>query len=123
MVGKSNLRTKRISDLIAREIALILRTKASNKRFSLLTITGAKVSRDLRVAHVYVSILGDGTEAQKVKEDLAKAAGFFRGEIGRRLKLRFTPEIRFVHDVTVEKAHRIIERIDALEDHPNTEER
>lgn len=116
MKDKPGIRTRRIADLIAREIATILRTKAANLRFVMATVTGAKISKDLQIAHVYVSVYGDRNEIRLVMDELTRASGYFRSEIGRTLKLKFTPEIRFVYDQTVEKAHEIIRKIESMQD-------
>jgi len=118
---KSNMsrRARRISDLIAREVSNIMRTKSSNSSFDFVTITDAKISNDLRVAHIYYSVFGDDEEIRKTEERLDRAVGFFRGEIGKRLELRYTPEIHFVYDDTAETAQRIFSTLEIIEQEMN----
>jgi ribosome-binding factor A len=115
MKDKKSNRSRRVADQIAREISMIMLTKAANARFMKATVTHAKISSDLKIAHVYVSILTeDEKELQLILDTMNKAAGFFRTEIGHRLKLKYTPELRFVHDETIEYAQRIMAQIDEL---------
>ncbi len=115
-------RAERVADLIAREIAMMMHTESSDHRFLLTTVTGAKISSDLRVAHIYVSILGDESKIDETINHLKTSSSYFRREIGRRLKLRYTPEIRFVYDDTMERAQRIFSELDLLESRENSED-
>ena len=107
-------RKERVGDLISHEISMILRTKAADSRFDAVTVTGARVSSDLRIAHIYVSVLGDETARSKALKGLEQAARFFRGEVGRRLRMKYTPEIRFVFDEELERGQRIWQEIEQL---------
>jgi ribosome-binding factor A len=79
-----------LSDLIAREV------KDPRVREGLVTVSHVEVNRDISVAEIGVSILAG--DAAAVLAGLGKAAGFLRGPLGRRLKLRVAPELRFHHD-------------------------
>jgi len=72
----------------------------------IITVTEVRVSPDLRNATAFVMPLG-GTDTQKTVEALNRAAGYFRGELGRAVKMQFTPSIRFRADETFEEASRI----------------
>jgi ribosome-binding factor A len=72
----------------------------------IITVTEVRVSPDLRIATAFVLPLG-GAETEKTVEALNRAAGYFRGELGRAVKLQFTPTIRFRADETFEEASRI----------------
>ena len=88
-----------LADLIAREV------KDPRVREGLVTVSHVEVNRDFSVADVGVSILaGDATA---VLAGLVKAAGFLRGPLGRRLKLRVAPELRFHHDRSQAMASRL----------------
>ncbi len=110
-----SFRHRRVADMIAREVAHIMRTKAADKRFDSITITGAKVSKDLKVARVYYSVMKDEPKLREtIEQTLEKAAGFFRSELGSTLKMRYTPEIRFEYDQSIDRGHRIINEIEKL---------
>jgi ribosome-binding factor A len=72
----------------------------------IITVTEVRVSPDLRNATAFVLPLG-GSDTQKVVEAMNRAAGYFRGELGRAVKMQFTPTIRFRADETFEEASRI----------------
>ena len=95
-----------LSDLIAREV------KDPRVREGLVTVSHVEVNRDFSVADVGVSILAG--DAAAVLKGLEKAAGFLRGPLGRRLKLRVAPELRFHHDQSQALASRLREIV--LED-------
>lgn len=95
-----------LADLIAREV------KDPRVREGLVTVSHVEVNRDFSVADVGVSILAG--DAAAVLAGLGKAAGFLRGPLGRRLKLRVAPELRFHHDQSQALASRLREIV--LED-------
>ena len=76
-------------------------------RIGFVTITKAQVSKDLRQAKVYFSMIGNDEEKEKTMEGLQSASGYMRREIGKRLKLRYFPEITFKFDDSLEYASRI----------------
>jgi len=80
-----------------------------------VTVTGAKVTVDLRYADIYVSVLGDEEKRKKSMSGLARASGFIRSLIGKRIRLRHVPEIRFKLDeslIRAEKLDRLLEEIE-----------
>lgn len=85
-----------------REISDILQRQIKDPRVGFCTVTHVEVSNDLRHAKVYVSIMADETQRQNSMDGLKNAAGFIRREIGQRLSLRYTPEIRFIRDKSVD---------------------
>ena len=100
--------------MVAKEVATVLRTESHDSTFLLATVTGAKISSDLKIAHVYISVMGSSAERKSVFAKLEQATGFFRRRIGQSLKLKYTPEIRFVLDDTLERAERILSELEAL---------
>ena len=107
-------RADRVGAFIRAQLADVIRNKMSDPRLPLLTVTDARVSRDLGVADVYVSALADvdldaKTEAVAV---LNHAAGFLRSSIARRHDLRTTPKLRFHYDDLAEQAPRLDALID-----------
>jgi ribosome-binding factor A len=74
---------------------------------TLITITKVELNVDLSVAHVYMSIVPDGAVADAAMAGLAKAAGFLRGPLGRRLRLQRAPELRFVRDPSIDMSEKL----------------
>ena len=79
---------------------------------TLLTVSKVELNVDGSVANVYVSIVGDDATADGVVAGLHKAAGFLRGPIGRELQLQHAPELRFMHDVSIDMSEKL------ARDHP-----
>lgn len=91
-----------LTELIASEIRDPRVAKAT-----LITVTKVEVNVDLAVATVYVSVVPDGAVADGVIAALAKAAGFLRGPVARKLSLQRAPELRFVHDVSIDMRDKL----------------
>lgn len=99
-------RLKRMGDQVQRELSDLIRMSIKDPRMGgLVTISNVKVSADLGYAEVYFTVmraeLGDEQTAQANQDTLAVlngAAGFLRAELGRRIKTRFTPRLRFHYD-------------------------
>ena len=107
-------RPKRVADMIKNEIALLLLSKVKDPRLTNVTIVTAEVTRDLRRAVVYYSVLGDDTTVRKAAEGLGHAKGFFRSHLARELGLRVTPELVFKHDLSMarqEEMERLLKEI------------
>lgn len=97
----SKFRIDMISEEIRREVDRIIREDMHDPRMGgTYCITRAEVTRDLRYAKMYVSILEDD-KAAGVMSALKSAAGFIRRELGHNLQLRYTPELQFVHDQNI----------------------
>lgn len=97
-------RIDRIGDQMQRELAQLIQREIKDPRVGMITVNAVKVSRDLGYADIYVSLLTTeelGAESPEVKESLAvlnKASGFLRGQVGRAMKLRVVPLLRFHFD-------------------------
>ena len=110
MAGSQRLR--RVADQIQRELSELLRSELKDPRVGMITLTGVEVSPDLGHAKVFFTTLGDAEALARTEAGLARASGFLRSELGHRLKLRVTPEVRFVHDPSVERGARLSKLID-----------
>ena len=106
-------RSERVNDLVRMEVAEILLTKTKDPRIGFLTVTGAEVSEDLQHAKVYVSIL-EGQDRKKTLKILSHATGFVRSELGKRLKLRYTPELTFLLDDASHRTQHVLEILEGL---------
>lgn len=107
MVRMVSTRPKRVGDRIREEISDLLLKKVKDPRIGFVTITGVEVSKDLRAAKVFYSILGELEDRQRAADGLASAMGFIKRELGARLQLKFMPEIVFAYDSSMEDADRI----------------
>lgn len=79
----------------------------SDPRLGLVTLTAARMSSDLRVAWISFSTLGDEQSVDECHQALRSASGYLRREIGRRLRLKYVPEVRFEIDESIDRAERI----------------
>ncbi|MDA0737751.1 MAG: 30S ribosome-binding factor RbfA [Nitrospirae bacterium] len=107
-------RAERVADQLRIEVADILAKKSKDPRLQSVTVTSVEVTNDLRIARVYVSILGSREDEPGILKALNSAAGFVRSEIGRRLELRYTPEVKFWSDTKGPRADRILKILDTL---------
>lgn len=100
-------RTDRVAEALQELIAELLLREIKDPRIGLVTITGVRVSPDLRHARVLFSRLGEASEREQSLAGLRSAAGFIRSQIARRLNLRVAPEIAFEYDPGLELAERV----------------
>jgi len=105
-------RTSRVSQQIQKELARILQQEVKDPRIGMVTISGVDVTRDLAYAKVFVTFLtvGDQTNDESL-EGLNAAAGYIRRLLGKAMRLRIVPEIRFIFDSTLTEGLRISELV------------
>lgn len=106
-MGREYARTQRVAQLLKEEISRLLQREVKDARIGAVTVTGLKVTNDLKYADVFVYVTGDEKRRAEALEGLASAAGFMRSRLGRELRIRRTPELRFVMDRTQDHAARI----------------
>ncbi len=108
-------RSEKVADVIRKEISeMILLKTIKDPRIGFLTITRVLVSDDGRMARVYFSVMRDTDERDRSLEGLNSARGYIRKELGRRMSLRYTPDIIFQFDPSIEYAIHIDEVIHHL---------
>lgn len=101
-------RAERVGDLIKEEVAtLILHGEIKDPRIGLVTITGVKMSRDLKSARVYFSMVAEAEEIEESKTGLNKASGFIRRALASKLSLKYIPSISFEYDDSLEYSSRM----------------
>jgi ribosome-binding factor A len=100
-------RANRVGDLLIELISDLLRKEIRDPRLGGVTLTGAKVSKDLRHARIYFSLLGGRGDRRGVTAGLKSATGFIRAKLGKQLQLKFVPALEFVYDETEDEARRI----------------
>ena len=97
-------RTDRISEEMRKEVSSIIHNELKDPRLpQMISITTAEVTRDLRYAKIYISVLGSDEEKKNALQGLKSAAGFIRREVGHRMQLRYTPELIFELDDSIER--------------------
>ncbi len=99
------------------EVADILMRKIKDPRVRSVTVTDVELTKDLRLARVYVTTMERNESERLVFDGLAKASGFVRAELGRRLTLRYLPELTFVKDVSGPRGDRVLALLEGL--HPD----
>ncbi len=102
-------RLERLADQIMRDLAVLIRQELKDPRLGMVTISAVKLSRDLGYADVYVTVLGqDLAVADRVSVDVLQgAAGLLRAALGRGLRTRVVPRLRFHYDEVLLRAQRL----------------
>ncbi len=91
-------------------------------RLGFVTVTDVEITPDLRLAHIYVSVMGGDEEEKQALAGLKSAAGFFRHELGGALSLRFIPELSFRLDKSLEQGLHIDQLLDSLQSEAPTDD-
>jgi ribosome-binding factor A len=107
-------RADRVADQIRMEVADILMRKIKDPRVRSVTVTDVDLTADLRIAHIFVTTMEKDQAERDVFAGLSKASGFVRAELGRRLTLRYLPEIIFKKDVSGPRGDRVLQLLDEL---------
>lgn len=114
-------RQNRVNDAVKQEMAQILRdVKDPRIAGALVSITGAEVTKDLKLAKIYFSVLGE--DKGEVLKALKSATGFFRTELARRINLRITPQLTFEYDNSIEYGANISSILKTLDIKPEEDE-
>jgi len=108
-------RNQRLGNQVLRTLNELLRFETKDPRLDGVSLTAVDLTRDLSVARVFYSTLDPDADPAPVQAGLEKAAGFLRSKLGRAIKVRHVPELRFEHDDSAAEGQRISDLIeDAL---------
>ena len=108
-------RIERVNTLIRREISELIQHELRDPRLDeFVSVTEVETSPDLKTAKIYVSTMGGQQEKGKILHILNAAAGFLRTGLAQKTRLRFTPELIFVWDNSIEHGDRILRLIDEV---------
>jgi ribosome-binding factor A len=108
-------RPLRVSQSIKRELSQIIRRDLEDERITgIVSITDVECSADIRAAKVFVSVFGDEETQKRTIAALNERVGFIRGEICRRLGLRFAPEMSFKLDTSLERGAKVSDLINKI---------
>jgi ribosome-binding factor A len=102
-----SVRANRVGEQIKKEMTDILQRELKDPRIGFVTITGVEVTGDLQQATIFITVLGNEEQKESTLQGLSKATGFIRSEIGKRIRLRKTPELIFKFDESTEYGNKI----------------
>ena len=110
-------RVERVASLIRREVSELLQGGIKDERVGhgLVSVTHVEVAGDLQHCKIFVSVLGSDDDREQAMAGLRSATPFVKGELGRRLKMRRTPEVVFVHDRGMERGTSVLSLLNQLE--------
>lgn len=100
-------RVNRVSETLKEVLSEIIQRDLKDPHVGFVTVTGVKMTPDLKQARVWVSVMGDAQEEKDTIAALTHAKGFLKAEVAKRVRLRYMPEITFVPDETVNTSMRI----------------
>ena len=102
-------RQRRVSELIHRELSVLLMREVRDPRLAGITLTEVRVTPDLQIARVYYTVLGDAEEVKSAGVALESASGYLRTQLAGQVRLRLVPELVFELDQSAEHGRRIDE--------------
>lgn len=105
-------RNQRLGNQVLRTLAELLQFEVKDPRVQGVALTSVDLSRDLSVARVYFSLLDPEADVSGAMQGLERATGFLRGRLGKAIKVRHVPELRFTHDNSAAEAQRLSDLID-----------
>jgi ribosome-binding factor A len=111
----SERRRQQVADLLRDHISEIIQREMRDPRLQFVSITRVEVTPDIRMARVYASVLGTDDEARDALVALTRATGFVRKQLGDRLEMRFTPEISFRLDRSMQHAEDVARLLNQIE--------
>ena len=119
-----SLRLQRVRELLKREIGEVIRRELPVAEAGLININDVMVSSDLHSALVYVGIFGTEEQKKRGAAMLQKERKRLQGLVGRAVVLKYTPQLRFVVDDSIERGNRVLQIMEELDktNPPNTEE-
>ncbi len=121
-------RVQRVADQIQKEMAGLIQSEMKDPRIGMVTVTAVDISRDLAVADLFITRLGENSAEEKKQtvQILDQASGFLRSRLARLVKLRLVPQLRFHYDESIERGRYLSSLIDEAvskdRQHPGTEE-
>ncbi|MDJ0737310.1 MAG: 30S ribosome-binding factor RbfA [Nostocaceae cyanobacterium] len=113
----TNRRVSRVAELIKREVSQMLLNGIKDDRvgMGMVSVTDVDVSGDLQHAKIYVSIYGTDEAKAQTMAGLKSATGYVRSELGARVRLRRTPEVIFIEDLSIERGTKVLSLLNKLE--------
>jgi len=113
---KMSLRTDKVASLIKEEVGTFLTREYRDPSYGFITVTDVHITSDLRLAKIYISIMGSSEVKMMTLQMLENHKGEIRSFIGSHLRLKFTPSIQFFVDETLDRVERINQLIKQIHD-------
>lgn len=108
-------RSQRVAAQMQRELALIIQSEIKDPRLGFITINGVELTRDLSLAKVFFTVLGKNSDqVEKEHEVIERFIPFVRRELGKRMRIRVLPELRFIYDESLDHGMRIDRLLDDM---------
>lgn len=107
-------RANKVAEQIKKETIQIIRDVLKDPRIGFVTVTSVEVTADIRYAKIFVSIYGNEEEKKGTLDALHKSQGLIRSELGKRMRLRYAPEVSFAFDSSIEYGARIMELLEEV---------
>ena len=117
-----SIKQERMNERIREILSELLLLEVKDPRLGGVTVTEVQLDRELQSARVYVNAMGDEEREEEVLEALERAKGFLRRQVGARIHIRRTPELRFAWDVAFRNANRIERLLDTIDIPPPPDE-
>lgn len=114
-------RVERIQEIMKEELGKLLQREIKDPRIGFASVTAVRVSNDMSHVKVFISVLGDEQQRKDTMAGLESAKGFIRSEIGKRVRLRHTPELHFVSDTSLEEGARILTLLNQIQSQEENE--
>ncbi|OGU70345.1 MAG: ribosome-binding factor A [Ignavibacteria bacterium RBG_16_34_14] len=115
-------RVEKVENLIKQEVSLIFLRKLQDPAFGFLTVTNVKISPDLKIARVYISVF-EKDKRESVLERVKSVSGFIRSELASKIRIKFVPELKFFIDDTLDYVEKIDGLIKEIHKNDNKENR
>ena len=107
-------RDKRAAEVIRAEVAKIIQSELTDPKLGFVTVVGVKLTKDLKRAIVFVSVIGDADKKKETVEHLEHARGHIRSLLRHRVVMRYLPDLHFEYDTLLDQEERIAELIAEL---------
>ena len=115
-----SLRTERVASLLKEEVGTYVAREYRDPQYGFITVTEVHMTPDLRIAKIYVSVMGNAEVKERTMNMLEEKKGEIRAFIGSQMRLKFTPTVQFYIDETLDRADRIDQLIKQIhKDDPN----
>jgi ribosome-binding factor A len=116
----SRVRVEKVQELMKQELSQIILREMKDPRIGFVTVTQVRMSGDLSRAEIFLSLLGSEDEKQQTLSALSHSLGFLRSEVGKRIKLRYTPELVLKLDDSLEYSANIQRLLLQIEKEPKS---
>lgn len=100
-------RSHRVGEQIHKEVSVLLHKGLKDPRIGFVTVTSVEMTSDLHLARIFFTVIGDESARLETEKGLKSSIPFLRREIGKRLRLRYTPELVFQYDTSIDYGNRI----------------